>query len=68
MGGFGTEMALVVLGAVLLLSGLKIIREYERAVIFRLGRLLLFLPGVRHKGPHPDDGYTKIIWSRTSEH
>ena len=40
MGGFGTEMALVVLGAVLLLSGLKIIREYERAVIFRLGRLL----------------------------
>src|SRR6185436_4686848 len=40
MGGFGTGMALVVLGAVLLLSGLKILREYERAVIFRLGRLL----------------------------
>jgi regulator of protease activity HflC (stomatin/prohibitin superfamily) len=34
------EIALVVLGAVLLLSGLKILREYERAVIFRLGRLL----------------------------
>src|SRR4029453_218019 len=40
MGGFGTGMAVVVLGAVLLLSGLKILREYERAVIFRLGRLL----------------------------
>ena len=40
MGGFGTEMAVVVLGAVLLLRGLKILREYERAVIFRLGRLL----------------------------
>ena len=40
MGSFGAGIALVVLAAVVLVSGLKIIREYERAVIFRLGRLV----------------------------
>src|SRR5512140_1231828 len=44
---FGLEpMAVVVVLAVLVLvSGLKILREYERAVIFRLGRI------VSHRGP-----------------
>src|SRR4051794_32148529 len=40
MGGFGMAIPLVLLGVGLLLSGLKILREYERAVIFRLGRLV----------------------------
>lgn len=40
MGGFGMAIPLVLLGVVLLLSGLKILREYERVVIFRLGRLV----------------------------
>jgi regulator of protease activity HflC (stomatin/prohibitin superfamily) len=31
---------IVVFGAVLLASGVKVLREYERAVIFRLGRLV----------------------------
>lgn len=38
-------IALIVLGLVLLSSAVKILREYERAVVFRLGRLL------RAKGP-----------------
>jgi regulator of protease activity HflC (stomatin/prohibitin superfamily) len=37
-----TAFALVLL---LILSGIKILREYERGVIFRLGRLVL------HRGP-----------------
>ena len=40
MGGFGVVIPLVLLGVALLASGLKILREYERAVIFRLGRLM----------------------------
>src|SRR5262247_118364 len=40
MGGLGSVMTLVLIGLVLLLSGLKVLREYERAVIFRLGRLV----------------------------
>ena len=39
MSSFGAIIPLVLL-AVVLVSGLKIIREYERAVVFRLGRLL----------------------------
>ena len=30
----------IVIAAVLLISGIKILREYERAVIFRLGRMV----------------------------
>jgi regulator of protease activity HflC (stomatin/prohibitin superfamily) len=33
-------MTVGLIGVVLLLSGLKVLREYERAVIFRLGRLV----------------------------
>ena len=40
MGGFGIAIPLVLLGVAVLASGLKILREYERAVIFRLGRLV----------------------------
>src|SRR5262249_14645235 len=40
MGGLSAVMTLVLLGVVLLVSGLRILREYERAVIFRLGRLV----------------------------
>ncbi len=44
---FGLEpvMVVVVFAGLFLVSGLKILREYERAVIFRLGRL------VSHRGP-----------------
>jgi regulator of protease activity HflC (stomatin/prohibitin superfamily) len=41
----GPLMTVVVFAGFLLVSGLKILREYERAVIFRLGRL------VSHRGP-----------------
>ena len=40
MSSFGAVIPLVLIAVVVLVSGLKIIREYERAVIFRLGRLL----------------------------
>ncbi len=40
MGGLGAAMTVVVMGVVLLVSGLRVLREYERAVIFRLGRLV----------------------------
>jgi regulator of protease activity HflC (stomatin/prohibitin superfamily) len=42
LGPFGTVAFIV---AALLLSGLKVLKEFERAVVFRLGRL------VRHRGP-----------------
>ena len=45
MFGVGSVATIVFIGAVLLLSGIKILREYERAVIFRLGRL------IPHRGP-----------------
>jgi regulator of protease activity HflC (stomatin/prohibitin superfamily) len=38
-------MTILLFGGFLLASGLKVLREYERAVIFRLGRL------VSHRGP-----------------
>ena len=40
MSSFGAVIPLVLIAVVVLVSGLKIIREYERAVIFRLGRLI----------------------------
>ena len=43
--GFGPIATFLVIGLVLLASGVKILSEYERAVIFRLGRL------VKHRGP-----------------
>lgn len=40
MLGFNLIGLLVILGILLLISSIKIVKEYERAVVFRLGRLL----------------------------
>ena len=45
MFDIGPLMTAAIFAIVLLASGLKVLREYERAVIFRLGRL------VNHRGP-----------------
>jgi len=45
MFGFGPLATFLLIALVLLASGVKILPEYERAVIFRLGRL------VPHRGP-----------------
>lgn len=45
MFGFGPLATFLLIAVVLLISGVKILSEYERAVIFRLGRL------VPHRGP-----------------
>lgn len=49
--GFGPLYTFVVIVVVLLISGIKILKEYERAVIFRLGRM------VEPRGP----GITYVI-------
>jgi regulator of protease activity HflC (stomatin/prohibitin superfamily) len=51
MFGFGPLATFLLIALVLLASGVKILPEYERAVIFRLGRL------VPHRGP----GVTYVI-------
>src|SRR5690242_20813701 len=45
MLGLGPLVTVALFAGLFLLSGLKVLREYERAVIFRLGRL------VSHRGP-----------------
>jgi regulator of protease activity HflC (stomatin/prohibitin superfamily) len=45
MFNLGALLTVVLFGVVLVASGLKVLREYERAVIFRLGRL------VQSRGP-----------------
>lgn len=40
MLGFSPQAIVVVIVVLLILSGIKVLREYERAVIFRLGRLV----------------------------
>ena len=45
MFGFGPIVTFLVIGLVLLASGVKVLSEFERAVVFRLGRL------VNHRGP-----------------
>jgi regulator of protease activity HflC (stomatin/prohibitin superfamily) len=42
---FGPLATFILIAIVLFISGIKVLPEYERAVIFRLGRL------VRHRGP-----------------
>ncbi len=37
---FGSLLTIVLIGAVLLVSGIKVLKEFERGVIFRLGRLV----------------------------
>jgi regulator of protease activity HflC (stomatin/prohibitin superfamily) len=47
MFGLGPLAIVVVVAAVLLISGVKILQEYDRAVVFRLGRLVPFRgPGI----------------------
>jgi regulator of protease activity HflC (stomatin/prohibitin superfamily) len=48
---FGPASTVLVIAGVVLISGIKILKEYERAVIFRLGRM------VRPRGP----GITYVI-------
>jgi regulator of protease activity HflC (stomatin/prohibitin superfamily) len=45
MLGLGAAATFVIVGILLVVSGIKIMKEYERAVIFRLGRM------VRPRGP-----------------
>ena len=45
MFGLGPVITFAIIALVLLIGGVKVLREYERAVIFRLGRL------VPHRGP-----------------
>ncbi len=40
MMGIGPVYTFLIIGGLLLLSGIKILREYERGVIFRLGRMV----------------------------
>jgi regulator of protease activity HflC (stomatin/prohibitin superfamily) len=55
MFGLGPIATVVVLLLVAIASGVKIIREYERAVIFRLGRLINFKgAGLRYVIPIVD--------------
>jgi regulator of protease activity HflC (stomatin/prohibitin superfamily) len=42
---FGPIVTVVIIAVLLAISGIKILKEYERAVIFRLGRL------VKARGP-----------------
>lgn len=51
MFAFGPIVTVLIIAVVLAISGIKILKEYERAVIFRLGRL------VRARGP----GITYVI-------
>jgi len=54
MFGLGSGLTFIIVAAVLVISGVKILKEYERAVIFRLGRmvgargpgLIYVIPGV----------------------
>ena len=51
MFGFGVPATFLIIAVALLISGIKILKEYERAVVFRLGRM------VGSRGP----GITYII-------
>jgi regulator of protease activity HflC (stomatin/prohibitin superfamily) len=47
MFGFGSMVTFFLIALVILVSGIKILSEYERAVIFRLGRLVPYRgPGI----------------------
>ena len=40
MSGFGPGLIIIVFVALAIISGVKILKEYERAVVFRLGRMV----------------------------
>ncbi len=55
MVGFGSSATLLILLILVVASGVKVIREYERAVIFRLGRLIAYKgAGLRYVIPFID--------------
>jgi regulator of protease activity HflC (stomatin/prohibitin superfamily) len=55
MVGLGSSMTLLVMALLVIASGVKVIREYERAVIFRLGRLIAYKgAGLRYVIPFVD--------------
>ena len=55
MFGLGPVATVLLLVVLTIASGIKIIREYERAVIFRLGKLINFkTAGVRYVIPLVD--------------
>ena len=55
------SLPVIILAAIVLPQAIRILREYERGVIFRLGKLLgakgpgliFLIPG---RGPHGEDG------------
>ena len=51
MFGLGVPLTFLIIALAIVLSGIKILKEYERAVVFRLGRM------VGSRGP----GITYII-------
>ena len=52
MPGFGPAATVIVIVVLLLISGIKILKEYERAVIFRLGRMVTARgPGITYVIP-----------------
>lgn len=52
MLGFGPVAMAILVRVLLLISGIKVLREYERAVIFRLGRLVASRgPGITYLIP-----------------
>ena len=60
MFGLGVPLTFVVLVLVAIISGIKILKEYERAVVFRLGRMV----GARGPGFFGLD--TGLGYARTS--
>ncbi len=40
MFGFGPLYTVLIIVVVLVISGVKVLKEYERGVIFRLGRMV----------------------------
>jgi regulator of protease activity HflC (stomatin/prohibitin superfamily) len=55
---FSPALAVVMVVAILLVSGIKIVREYERAVVFRLGRLTAARgPGIIYVIPFIEEMY-----------
>ena len=52
MPGFGPAATVIVIVVLLLISGIKILKEYERAVVFRLGRMVTARgPGITYVIP-----------------
>ena len=58
MFGFGAPLTFLIIVIALIISGIKILKEYERAVVFRLGRMV----GARGPGiPYIIPGVEKMV-------